>query len=102
MSSLSISAAWEETRAIIARDGKLLVTVALALIVLPEAVLAVIGPPAGPKVSALSAITYLAAVLLGVVAQIALNRLAIGPAVTVGSAVATGFRRLASVSVVAV
>src|SRR5205085_4070973 len=102
MSSLSISTAWEEARTIIVRDGKLLVTVALALIVLPEAILAVIGPPAGPQASALSAITYIVAVLLGVAAQIALNRLAIGPAVTVGSAIATGFRRLASVAVVAV
>jgi len=101
MSSLSISTAWEESRAIIARDGKLLVTVALALIVLPETVLAVIGPPAGPQASGLSAIAYIVAVLLGVAAQIALNRLAIGPAVTVGSAIATGFRRLASVAVVA-
>jgi hypothetical protein len=101
MSSLSISTAWDETRAIIARDGKLLVTVALALIVLPEAILAVIGAPAGTQASALSAITYFVVILLGIAAQIALNRLAIGPGVTVGSAIATGFRRLASVAAVA-
>jgi hypothetical protein len=102
MSSLSISAAWEESRAIIARDGKLLVTVALALVVLPETVLAVIGAPVGPQASALSAITYFVVVLVGIAAQIALNRLAIGPGVTVGSAIATGFRRFASVAVVGV
>jgi hypothetical protein len=102
MSSLSISAAWDESRAIIVREGKLLVTVALALIVLPEAILAVIGAPVGAQASALSAITYFVVVLLGIAAQIALNRLAIGPAVTVGSAIATGFRRLGSVLVVAV
>jgi hypothetical protein len=102
MSSLSISAAWDQTRDIIARDGKLLVTVALALIVLPETVFAVIGAPVGPQASGLSITTYFIVILLGIAAQIALNRLAIGPAVTVGSAIATGFRRLASVAVVGV
>jgi hypothetical protein len=102
MSSLSISAAWDQSRAIIARDGKLLVTVALALIVLPETVFAVIGAPVGPQASGLSVVTYFVVILLGIAAQIALNRLAIGPAVTVGSAIATGFRRLASVAVVGV
>ena len=35
MRQLSISAAWEETKAIIARDGSLLMAVALALVALP-------------------------------------------------------------------
>ena len=100
MSSLSISAAWDETRVILARDGKLLAAVALALIVFPEIVFAVIGAPVGPQSSGLSWLTYLVVILLGAAAQIALNRLAIGPAVTVGSAIATGFRRLGSVAVV--
>ena len=43
MGSLSISAAWDESRVILARDGKLLATLALALIVFPEAVLAGFG-----------------------------------------------------------
>jgi len=98
MGSLSISAAWEETRAIIARDGKLLATVALALVVFPEIVFAVIGAPVGPQSSGLSFVTYIIVFLIGIAAQIALNRLAIGPGVTVGSAIATGFRRLLSVA----
>jgi hypothetical protein len=102
MSSLSISVAWDETRTILARDGKLLATVALALIVFPEIVLAVVGVPVGPQSSGLSFITYLVVFLLGAAAQIALNRLAIGPAVTVGSAISTGFQRLASVAIVGV
>jgi hypothetical protein len=102
MSSLSISAAWDETRAILMRDGKLLATLALALIVFPEAVFAVIGAPVGPQSSGLSFVTYVVVVLLGAAAQIALNRLAIGPGVTVGSAIATGFRRLPSIMVVGV
>ena len=102
MGSLSISAAWDESRVILARDGKLLATLALALIVFPEAVLAVIGAPVGPQSSGLSFVTYLIVFLLGAAAQIALNRLAIGPAVTVGAAIATGFRRLPSVAIVGV
>ena len=44
MRQLSISAAWEETRAILARDGGLLMTVALALIALPSVVSGLINP----------------------------------------------------------
>jgi hypothetical protein len=41
MAKLSISKAWEETKAIITRDGRLFVAVALALFVLPGIILAV-------------------------------------------------------------
>jgi hypothetical protein len=97
MSSLSISAAWEETRSILSRDGQLFASVALALIVLPEVVFAVVGAPVGPQATLLSGLTYAVVVLLGFVAQIALNRLAIGPSVTVGGAIARGFARLPAV-----
>lgn len=100
MNSLSISAAWDEAKVILRREGKLLATVALALIVFPQTVFAVVGAPVGPESSGISMITYVLVVLLGCAAQIALNRLAIGPAVTVGSAISTGFRRLGSVLVV--
>ena len=102
MSSLSISVAWDQTKAILGHDGRLFATVALALIVLPEVVFAVVGVPVGTQATTLSAITYLVVVLLGFVAQIALNRLAIGPSVTVGGAIARGFARLTSVVVVVV
>jgi len=78
MRGLSISTAWEETKAILARDGKLFAAVALALIVLPQVVLAVVGTPIGPEANALSRIVYVAALLLGLVSQIAFNRLAMG------------------------
>ena len=57
MSRLSISAAWDETKAILVREGRLLATVALALIVLPQTVFAVIGAPIGPERRAISVIT---------------------------------------------
>jgi hypothetical protein len=94
MRGLSISAAWEETKAILARDGSLLAAVALALIVLPQVVLAVAGAPIGADSSSLSKTIYIAVVLFGLVAQIALNRMAIGSAVMVKEAIGEGFVRL--------
>ena len=44
MAGLSISTAWEESRDIIVREGRLLSTVALALIVLPTAVNTFVNP----------------------------------------------------------
>lgn len=100
MHALSISAAWEQTKAILTRDGGLLAAVALALIVLPQVLLAVAGVPVGPESSNLSKLLYVAVVLLGFVAQIALNRMAIGSAVLVREAIADGFVRLLPVLLV--
>ena len=97
MSSLSISTAWEETRAILARDGQLYGAVALALIVLPEVIFAVVGAPVGEQATLLARVTYAVVILLGFIAQLALNRLAIGPSVTVGGAIARGCARVASI-----
>jgi len=102
MSSLSISAAWDESRAILVREGRLFAAVALALIVLPEVVLAVVGAPVGPQATEVAKLIYAAVVLLGFVGQLALNRLAIGPSVTVGGAIARGFARFPSVLAVLV
>lgn len=94
MRRVSISAAWDETKAIIARDGKLLAAVALALVALPQAVMAVVGLPVGPEAKPLSSLMYFAVILIGLAAQVALNRLAIGPSTTVGGAIGRGFARL--------
>lgn len=97
MSSLSISAAWQEAKAILARDGRLFVTVTLALVVLPQIILAVTGSPVAQNASQASRLIYFAAVLLGITAQIALIRLALSPPVTVGEAISLGLARLLSV-----
>jgi hypothetical protein len=94
MRKVSISAAWDETKAIIARDGKLLAAVALALVTLPQTILAVVGLPVGPEAKPVSSLMYFAVVLIGLAAQVALNRLAIGPSTTVGGAIGRGFARL--------
>ena len=95
MASLSISKAWDESKRIINRDGKLLVSVALALIVFPAAVLGLLAPPiateAPPKwVQMVSLLVG----LVGIAGQIALIRLALFPATVVGDAISSGFRRL--------
>jgi hypothetical protein len=100
MNGLSISRAWDEAKAIMAREGHLLAAVALALVVLPQLILAVVGVPMGMQANPASQIVYIAAVLLGFVAQIALNRLAIGPSVRVADAITQGFTRVLPVFLV--
>jgi hypothetical protein len=94
MGTLSISAAWEEARAILARDGRLYVSVALALIALPSVVNmlvnpAGINPAVGPAV-----LVWVVASLIELAGQLALIRLALGPSTTVGAAIIHGLRRM--------
>lgn len=93
MSRVSISRAWDETKAIFARDGRLLVAVALALIVLPSVLVGLIVPTASNDREPVHAVLQIVAGLIGIVGQLALVRLAIGPATTVGAAIADGARR---------
>ena len=100
MGRLSISAAWDESKVILARDGGLMGAVALALIVLPQVILAVVGSPVGAEATAVTRLVYFAVLCLGIVAQIALNRLAIGPSITVKDAIGQGFLRVLPVFLV--
>lgn len=102
MAKLSISQAWDESRAVLARDGKLIGTVALALVVLPTAILGAVIP--GGLATALFAIAessspglfalFLLVLLVILTGQLAITGLAIGPSVSVGEAIANGVRRL--------
>ncbi len=96
MAKASISRAWEESKAIIARDGKLLMTVALALFVLPGVVSDLFTPQTAagelPKLGYWTAITAIA-LLTALVGQLAVIRLAIGSRQTVGETIAHAFRR---------
>jgi hypothetical protein len=97
VAKLSISKAWDETREVLRRDGKLLATVALALIVLPGVVQNMVAPTpvagqlpeAGPWM-----IVLLVTLLIGLIGQLALVRLATGPQTTVGEAITHGARRV--------
>jgi hypothetical protein len=92
---LSISRAWDETREIFRRDGSLLVSVALALIVLPEVVVGLIDPRTGSAEAASWMVQLLrfAAGLITLIGQLALIRLALGPSTTVGDAIRHGAKR---------
>jgi len=97
MSSLSISKAWEESKAIAARDGRLIGAVALALVLLPEAILGVVAPP--PALSGEAAPSWaeglsLVVAVIGVVGQIAIIKLALGSATSVGESIVHGFKRV--------
>lgn len=96
MRRLSISAAWDESKAIFAHDGQLLTAVALALVVLPSTVNGLLNP-AGLSARETPWWIDLIAVLASLIAlggQLALIRLALGPSITVGGAIAHGMRRL--------
>lgn len=97
MTKLSLSRAWEETLAVLARDGRLFLAVALALFVLPGLIVNVSMPiaepgqfpPAGPWIA-----IGLAALLISLVGQLAVIRLAMEPHVAVGEAITHGLKRL--------
>src|SRR3954453_19429487 len=96
MRGLSISQAWDETREILIRDGRLYVAVALALVVLPAVVTGVINPSgvASTKNPLWITLVSFAASLITLAGQLGLVRLALGPSVTVGGAIAHGMRRM--------
>ena len=95
MAKLSISKAWDDTREILARNGKLLSTVAAAMILLPQVVLGVVtgqGPDA-IKPGLTVGILILIAGIIGVVGQLAIAQLALGSKVSVGESIGHGLRR---------
>lgn len=96
MSALSISSAWEETKALLARDGRLFASVALALIVLPAAVMGVVDPrmQQGDVTPGWLVVMIIVVSIISLGGQLALIRLAVGPSVTVGGAIGHGLRRL--------
>jgi hypothetical protein len=97
MRRLSISLAWEQTKSCLAADGRLLATVAAALIALPVVIAEVIAPAgvqAGDADVGTKAILFIFVTIIGVVGQLALIRLAVGPSTSVGEAIVHGLRRL--------
>ncbi|MGE5564135.1 MAG: glycerophosphoryl diester phosphodiesterase membrane domain-containing protein [Bacillota bacterium] len=94
---LSLSRAWEETTAVLARDGRLFLAVALALFVLPGLVLDVSMPtmspgqlpPAGAWIG-----IAIVALVIWLIGQLSVIRLAMEPHVSVGEAIARGAKRV--------
>lgn len=96
MRTLSVSRAWEETRDILARDGRLYVAVALALMVLPAVISGLVNPKGmgNTGIALWMSLVSLVASLVMLAGQLSIIRLALGPSVTVGGAIAHGLRRL--------
>jgi hypothetical protein len=100
---LSISKAWDETRARVAADGRLLTIVALALIALPAAIGEFLFPVteevrrgawfARSPSSLGESLVMIVVAVIGIVGQLAIIRLALGPSLTVGEAISHGARR---------
>ena len=94
--AFSISRAWDETKVRIANDGRLLAVVAAALLLLPQALVAVVAPPAelsGVSPEGWVNILVLVAALLGIVGQLAIIRLSQVPGMSVGEAITHGLKR---------
>jgi hypothetical protein len=93
---LSIGQAWDETKGVFRADGKAIFAIALALTVLPGAIIETAAPSGlrSEEPSLIIAFTGLAVALLGLASQIAVSRIALGPSTTVGEALAQAFRRL--------
>lgn len=97
MAKLSISRAWDETRDVLGRDGHLLSTVAVALLALPSTVQTLVTPVTKPgELPPLGSwlIVLLITLLIGVVGQLAIARLALGSQTSVGEAISHGAKRL--------
>lgn len=96
MRRLSLSQAWDETRDILGRDGRLYISVALALVVLPAVINGLLNPKGMADAGAplWVDLVSIAASLITLAGQLGLIRLALGPSITVGGAIAHGIRRL--------
>lgn len=96
MSKLSISTAWDESKAILAREGRLMMSVSLALVALPSMLAGLINPAGLSDATTPVAIdlVVIVASLVTVSGQLALIRLALPPSLSVGEAIGHGFRRL--------
>ena len=92
---LSISKAWEETSAFISRETRLLVPIALALLFLPAVLAGLAGPTNRGEVPSGGFLTLLfVELLIGVIGQIAIARLALGHREPVGEVIRHAVMRL--------
>lgn len=92
---LSVSKAWEETTAFLERETRLLVPLALALLFLPGVVAGLAAPlrTAGTQESGIYAGLLLLQLLVSLVGQLAISRLALGHREQLGDSLRHGMRR---------
>ncbi|WP_343346633.1 glycerophosphoryl diester phosphodiesterase membrane domain-containing protein [Sphingomicrobium sp. XHP0239] len=100
MAGLSISKAWDDARPIIARDGRLMFIIALATVVLPQAILTLVAPDSGETVDGAEGSSFLLLglnlllALVNVVGSIAIATLALTKGASVADGLMRGLRRL--------
>lgn len=96
MPNLSISRAWEETTSFAARETRLLVPLALALLFLPSVISALAAPRGWAAVdgSPVNMTVFVVQFLLGLVGQIAIARLALGHREPLGQVIGHSAKRL--------
>ena len=96
MTKLSIDRAWTETRALLSREGRLLLPVALAFFALPAALLTALTPAAPPgqlPPAGLWTLLIGPVLVLGVIGSLALSLLALRPGLSVGEGLTEAARR---------
>ena len=95
MAKLSLSRAWDEARDEVARDGKVIATVALAMFFLPGVIVGVMEPAATPFPATLKeAVITTVVAIIALIGQLAILRMALGGPATVGEAIGHGARRV--------
>lgn len=93
---LSIGQAWDDAKGVFRADGRAIFAIALALTVLPGAILETVAPSSTRTTDTHWSISLLGlfAALLSLTSQIAISRIALGHPSTVGGALALAFRRV--------
>lgn len=96
---VSISRAWDESKAVLASDGKLIGTVALAFFLLPGIIINALMPDTHPTPMSQPSpwmLLGLIPALIALVGQLSVIRLAMAPHVSVGEAIGHAGRRFLS------
>ena len=97
MSALSISKAWDETKEIVGRDGRLLAILALAFIGVPSMISTVFMPEQSAGLEDRSpgqSLAILVAAVIALLGQLAIARMALSPPTTVGESIRHALGRL--------
>jgi hypothetical protein len=96
MAGLSISSAWEETKAVLNREGRLLAPVALGLVAIPVAVANFFAPVVGNEAMTPGGwiVILIASLIVFAIGYLALTRLSIFHQEQVGAAIGHSVRRL--------
>jgi hypothetical protein len=93
---LSIGQAWDEAKGVFRADGRAIIAIALALTVLPGAILETVSPSNTRTTETpwWVGLLGLLVALIGLTSQIAISRIALGSSTTVGGALKLAFQRL--------